>query len=249
MGDKDKRKVAAAPNAKVKAFHPEGDPDFVVREKRIVQCVFYAYNSPGMVATQYATRANGLLEEHGMELRLFKPNGSCIDVPGVWGDYDNTPETALGMLRRAKREHDPGPKFLPIIFCSIKKDEDGAGETFPRPTNEKPSSTPAERYILLYANRPSGDFVTLLHEIGHAAGQSGHDEWGIGNPDERYSVMGTPAKVGGLFMGEDGEKNRQDMQHGKWARNTLYKPLVEKIAAAPWTLKAEDCQLRKMELA
>ncbi|MFO0555577.1 MAG: hypothetical protein U0271_44780 [Polyangiaceae bacterium] len=249
---KHARNVTAPPNAKVKATHPDPDPDFILPEARVVQCVFYSYNDPGIVPRSYAQVADRLLQEHGLELRLYKSNGACISIPGgQWSDFNDDAQIAAAMVARAKKEVDPGSKFLPVIFCSIVKESNGTGETFPRPTNEKPTSTPGERYILLYVNRPSGDLVTLLHEIGHAAGHRAadgdiHDEWGIGNPDGRYSVMGTPGKVGGLFMGEDGAKNKHDMDNGRWARNTIYRPLVEKIAAAPWTVKASDCQLQRL---
>lgn len=248
MRERRPRHAPSGPDLTATTFHAEGDPAFVVRDQRVVQCIFYADTPTGDLPAAYARCAHRLLTPHGLELRLPDPTATCIPLAGLSRDFDDREETATALLGRAKEARDEGDRLLPVIFCRLGEGVNGAGETFPRPCHARPQWDPGERYVLLYVNHPSADAATLLHEIGHAAGQSIHDEWGIGSPDERYSVMGSPGHVGALFDGTEGEKNKDDMRHGKWARNTLYRPLVEKIAAAPWTVAEADCRLPPLRI-
>ncbi|MBL9027208.1 MAG: hypothetical protein JNL21_33745 [Myxococcales bacterium] len=235
--DDHARVTPAVPNGKTKVAHPPDDPDYKTPSRKLIYCCFYTADPLSIAMRQYALKANKMLNEHGLGLRT-----SHMDVTGykidLERDYDNSDKHAKEIFELAKGTVALPENCLPIIFCRIGGNRPENGETFPRPTNENPKPSPSSRWILIYTNNLySADYVTLLHEIGHAAGLD-HQKWNVWNSDRRFDFMATPGdpeldKKSG-FVGEDGEKKWKELVDGKLPRNTIFKHQVDKLVAAPF---------------
>lgn len=234
--DDHARVTPAVPNGKTKVAHPSNDADYKSPSRKLIYCCFYTADPLSIAMRQYALKANKMLNEHGLGLRT-----SHMDVTGytidLKRDYDNTPEHAKEILDIAKATVTPPDNCLPVIFCRIKSGHTENGETFPRPTNEAPDPSPGSRWILIYTNNLySADYVTLLHEIGHAAGLK-HRPWPTYATNGRYDFMGTPGDPDqnqNSFPSEDDMKRWQALKDGKLPRNTIFKEQVDALVAAPF---------------
>lgn len=242
MAGPSARKTPAAPNAKTVVISPELDADFKVRDRRAIQVRFFDTQAQNPARKALASKANALLDQHNCELRTT--DGTCNAIK-----LDYSKPINSNNLDEVHAIHDlaigsaPGtPTAITVIFCNLKSDLGDNGETFPRPA-EDPNATPAKRYILLYSNKLyTADYVTLLHELGHAAGLP-HAEWGSFRSDKRYNFMGTPGDPelnGNSWPGDDAMKVYQDLKDGKLGRNTIYRDQLEKIIAAPFSVKTGD---------
>lgn len=230
------RATPAVPNGKTKVSHPPNDPDYKTPSRRIIYCCFYNADPLNVAMGAYARKANKMLLEHGMELRT-----SHMDVKGyeidIKRDYDNSVAHAKEIFDIAKATAAPPDNCLPVIFCRIGGGRPENGETFPRPTNENPKPSASSRWVLVYTNNLyTADYVTLLHEIGHAAGLS-HQPWGMYDPKRRFDFMATPGdpeQNNNSFPSDEDMKKWQDLKDGKLPRNTIYKHQVDALVAAPF---------------
>jgi hypothetical protein len=206
------------------------DADYKSPLSRILQIYVYSTKSASSHVfgfSAYARKARTLLLPHRIDIRAYPglptvlgEHELIIDWSGPITLHDHKEQIMTMSQKLAETPSDA----LPVILCTITDSVDDNGETLEH--GGRP-------FVLVYGNHPSADAVTLLHEIGHAAGCTNHPPWGLGRPDKHYSFMATPAKLN--------SKELEMIKDPAYYRNTIFKPDVGKLAAAKFSVPAGLC--------
>ncbi len=242
MAGPEARKTAAVPNGKTPVVSAELDADFKVRERRAIQVRFFDTLAENPARKPLASKANKMLDQHNCELRTTDGTCSAIKLDYAKPIDSRNLDEVHAIHELAKSAAEGAPTAITVIFCQLNEGLGDNGETFPRPS-EDPNAGPEKRYILVYSNQLyTADYMTLLHELGHAAGLP-HAVWGAFRDDKRYNFMGTPGdpeQNGNAWPGDDAMKVYQDLKDGKLGRNTIYRDQLDKLVAAPFSVKTGD---------
>jgi len=205
---------------------PEGLTTVKLTFPKVVQCAFYYETSQGdgmFSAGVLARKANELLLPHNMELRVYRELRG-LSVPGLTLTYDQkiysgTEDETASIFKVAKAVYDPPRNILPVIFCTIAS-VGTAGST-------KTVVAEDRKVVLIFMNTPSSDDVTLLHEIGHAAGRE-HVIWKKNGTLE--NILCTPFDLAVSDV-------------GKFPRGAMTPEDVKAFDSAPFAVKVNECSL------
>jgi hypothetical protein len=132
---------------------------------RVRLALFWASNYSGGTDLFVIRRAKEMLEEHGLGLALWpapsRTSQTALSVPDRLverEDYDGVHDRAADILSAASVTG-----HLIVIFCQFRYPASGL-------TVENTSTRCLKHPFCLVGQTVSGDNVTLLHEVGHAAG-------------------------------------------------------------------------------
>jgi hypothetical protein len=173
------------------AATPNGTTTYKFPETKTLQCVFYyekaVYQTAIFYATTLAKKANALLASHQLDLRVSPQLPTMFGGGDYVFSYDQqifsgTDSEATDVFTAAKPAFAPPANMLPVIFCTLVDGGGTAGST-----NHVTVGGVSYTIILIFANNSNPDFVTLLHEIGHAAGL-----WPTGHPPGTSPTLPTP---------------------------------------------------------
>jgi hypothetical protein len=218
------------------AATPDGTTTYKFPLGKILQCVFYYETSGGdggLLSYTLASRANALLVSHRLELRVHPR------VRGVFGggdflfSYDQqifsgTDDETASIFAAAKSVYNPPDDRLAVIFCRL-----AAGGTAGS-TSTIPLSGP-NKVVLIFINNPNADAVTLLHEIGHAAGLN-HVPW------QKDTTKAAPDAQN--FMCTYGDLT--DAEASLYSRSVIPRDSVVALGNAPFAIRPQDCSLNAL---
>lgn len=155
---------------------------------RLRVCFFWTIGGDNF-APQYVTKANQLLDEHNLELDVCPgtARSRVLDWPFVVGTEDDA-RAVRGLAHTAHPDHNGR---LPVIFCRLSTPE-------PAWTVRSPPTWPLA-YVLISSEQRTADWVSLLHEMGHAANR-GHVK--AEDTDQYRSIMSYAANRNAIHVHE-----------------------------------------------
>ncbi|MBD2202365.1 hypothetical protein H6G33_12085 [Calothrix sp. FACHB-1219] len=119
----------------------------------------------------YFSKAQGLLKQHGLNLQAY-PATTKDPATTLQFNEEVTLRTQAMELRQKAHAAFPGDNYsrLPVIVCPLRQStigEEANGMVIIDRPDEPSDWLP---FVLINSKAKSPDRVTLLHEIGHAAG-------------------------------------------------------------------------------
>jgi hypothetical protein len=235
------RDTPAVPNAKTTVAHPTGDRDFRVERAGMVQIA--VVGSGSLFSRQFAMtlmqKTDTLLSHHNMYLSADGiPDG--IDQPSWRVDtpsFDSKDPNAWPALAAKLQALGLPKNKLPVVFIDNAggKDSGLVGATYPAPPDPDTDYPQAagSRVVLCFLNKSANDNVTLIHEIGHAAGKGAHDAFDENRKDGRHSIMVTP-----------GDMTPEQAANPQYYRQSIEAGLCLWIRQAPWTIDRAGSNLQ-----
>lgn len=132
--------------------------------------LFWVGGGNDLTSASQLNRAEEMLKEHGFGLDCWssRTKSDQMTIPFEdrlveRTDYDSLYGSVSEILSNASKTN-----YLPIIFCQFRYTANGLT------VSDTPTKCLAKPFILVDPLSAGGDKVTLLHEIGHAAGLN-HD--------------------------------------------------------------------------
>lgn len=198
---------------------------------RILQIYVYTTRSAQhttSILSTYARKARSLLLPHRMDLRAWPKLPSVLGSGELiieWSEPISLPDHKEQIVTMSQKVYETPADALPVILCTMSSavDDNGQHMVFA-----------GRSFVLIYGNKPSADAVTLLHEIGHAAGCK-HEPWGLGRPDKQYNFMATPAE----FAPES--KELAMTKESGYYRNAIFEPNARRLETAKFSVETTYC--------